>query len=162
MSTRNTEAGERINSSPVLLVCSPCKDHLFPSGKTALSLFFAISVSLNSYFLQRHLEPAQAAAQRPSLTNINPLHCLSGIWHFGDAGLPSYLNCKYGNGGTWQSEKHSCEMCFLKAFIQCSKASTLIESLSYWFLTVRYFPTWTCYDFHTSFSHWQDPGVRHC
>ena len=162
VSTRNLEAGGQINSSPVLLVCSHCKDHLFPSGKMARSLFFATSVSLNSSFLQRHLEPAKAAAERLSLPSVNPLHCLSGIWHFRDTGSPSYLDCKYENGGTQQSETHSCEMHFPKAFLQCSKASTLIESLSYCFLTVWYFPTWTCYDFHTSFSHWHDPGVRHC
>lgn len=136
MSTRNLEAGGRINSSSVLLVCSHCKDHLFPRGKMAHSLFFAISVSLNSCFLQRHLEPAKAAAERLSSPSINPLHCLSSIWHFRDAGLSSYVNCKYENGGTQQSECHSCEMHSLKAFLQCSKASTLTESLSYCFLTI--------------------------
>lgn len=81
---------------------------------------------INSSFLQGHLEPPKAAAaERLSLTNINPLHCLSGIWHFRNVGLPSYLNCKYENGGTQQSERHSCEMRSLKAFLQCSKVSTL-------------------------------------
>lgn len=44
MSTRNLEAGGQINSSPVLLVCGYRKDHLLPSGKMALSLFFATSI----------------------------------------------------------------------------------------------------------------------
>lgn len=91
---------------------------------------YSLSVSLNSSFLQRHLEPAKAAAERLSLPNISPLHCLSGIWHFRDTGLPSYLNRKYGNGSTQQSERRSCDLCSLKAFLQCSKASPLIESLS--------------------------------
>lgn len=123
MSTRNLEAGGQINSSPVLLVCGYCKDHLFPKWQTGT---LVILCHINSSFLQGHLEPAKAAAaERLSLPNINPLHCLSGIWHFRNAGLPSYLNCKYENGGTQQSERHSCEMRSLKAFLQCSKASTL-------------------------------------
>lgn len=156
MSTRNLKAYRWTNSSPVLLVHSHSKDHLFPSGKMVLSLFFVVSVSLISPFLQRQ-------QQKGFLCQISTFCIVCQVFGTsGDAGLPSYLNCKYENEGTWQSERHSCKMHSLKAFLQCSKASTLIESLSYCFLTLLYFPTWTCYDFHTYFSDWHDPGVRHC
>lgn len=83
---------------------------------------------------------------------------------FGTSGLRFALlfNCKHENEGTWQSERHSSEMRSLKAFLLCSEASTLAESLPYWVLTVQCFPTWTSYNFHASFSRWHDPGVRHC
>lgn len=45
------------------------KDHLFQVGKMVLSLFFVTSGSLNSSFLQKHLESEKATAERLSLPN---------------------------------------------------------------------------------------------